>query len=249
MHQAIALCSPGRALRFAAVHDEVGVGASMRAELSEMGARNVLEESISIARSAGVGASVSLLRGASPSKLLLAAAAEHDLLVVGCHSGSRLGGIRLGSTAAQIAHHAERALLVARRTAAGEDFPQSILLATDGSPGSWAAARTATRLSQARRSELRLVHVPDGTQPEHHAEVLKQLTVIEKATGSSPTVVDNPGQVAERIGEAARAAQSSLIVIARRGASGVKSLGAVSKRIVHRAPCSVLVVPAASDAA
>jgi hypothetical protein len=31
-----------------------------------------------------------------------------------------------------------------------------------------------------------LVHVPDGTHPERRREVLKQLAVIEKATGSSP---------------------------------------------------------------
>ncbi len=102
-------------------------------------------------------------------------------------------------------------------TADATHFPQSILLATDGSPGSWAAARIATGLAKAKRSELRLVYVPDGMHPERYREVLKQLTVIEKATGSPPPVVDNPGHVAERIGEAARAAQSSLIVIGRRG--------------------------------
>lgn len=248
VHQAIALCGAGTALRFVAVCHEVGVGLSAQADLSEMHARNVLEESASIARQVGVDASISLLRGAPTSDLLLAEALEHDLLVVGCHGGSRLGGIMLGSTATQIAHRAERPLLVARRTVDGRDsFPRSVLLATDGSPGSWTAARLATRLSQTRDSELRLVYVPDGKHPERYREVLKQLTVIEKATGSPPRVVDNPGHVAERIGEVARAAQSSLIVIGRRGLSGVKALGSVSERVVHRAPSSVLVVPARSD--
>jgi nucleotide-binding universal stress UspA family protein len=208
-----------------------------------MHARNVLEESASIAREAGIEASVSLLRGAPSSDLLLAEASEHDLLVVGCHGGSRLGGIMLGSTASQLAHRAERPLLVARRTVDAKHFPQSILLATDGSPGSWAAAPVAAGLAKAERSELRLVYVPDGMHPERYREVLKQLTVIEKATGSSPAVVDNPGHVAERISEAARASQSSLIVIGRRGVSGLKALGSVSERVMHRAPCSVLVVP------
>jgi nucleotide-binding universal stress UspA family protein len=243
VRQAIALCGPGTALRFVAVTHEVGVGMSRQADLSEMHARNVLEESTSIARQAGIEASVSLLRGAPSSDLLLAAAAEHDLLVVGCHGGSRLGGIVLGSTASQLAHRAECPLLVARRTADADHFPQSILLATDGSPGSWAAARIATGLAKAERSELRLIYVPDGMHPERYREVLKQLTVIEKATGSTPAVVDNPGHVAERIGEAARAGQSSLVVIGRRGVSGLKALGSVSERVVHRAPCSVLLVP------
>lgn len=241
--QAIALCGPGAALRFAAVTNDVGVGLSAQADLSEMHARNVLEESTSIAREAGIKSSVSVLRGASPSDLLLAETPKHDLLVVGCHGGSRLGGIMLGSTASQLAHRVECPLLVARRTADADHFPQSVLLATDGSPGSWAAARIATGLAQAERSELRLVYVPDGMHPERYREVLKQLTVIEKATGSPPAVVDNPGHVAERIGEAARAAQSSLVVIGRRGVGGLKALGSVSERVVHRAPCSVLVVP------
>jgi nucleotide-binding universal stress UspA family protein len=117
------------------------------------------------------------------------------------------------------------------------------LLATDGSPGSWAAARIATALAQAERCELRLVYVPDGMHPKRNREVLKQLTMIEKATGSPPAVVDTPGHVAERIGEAARAGQASLVVIGRRGVSGLRALGSVSERVVHRAPCSVLVVP------
>ncbi|MGE5407272.1 MAG: universal stress protein [Syntrophothermus sp.] len=32
--------------------------------------------------------------------------------------------------------------------------------------------------------------------------------------------------------------------IGRRGVSGIKALGSVSERVVHRAPCSVLVMPA-----
>lgn len=244
MHQAIALCGPDTALRFLAVSHEVGFGMTRQADLSEMRARNALEESLSLARQAGVKASISLLRGAPSSDLLLAEAAEHDLLVVGCHAGSRLGGFMVGSTATQIAHRAEFPLLVARRTAdARDDFPQGVLLATDGSPGSWAAARIATDLSQTHSSELRLVYVPDGIHPERYREVLKQLTMIEKATDSSPAVADDPGDVAKRIGEVARAARSSLIVIGRRGVSGVKALGSVSERVVHDAPCSVLVVP------
>jgi hypothetical protein len=41
----------------------------------------------------------------------------------------------LGSTASQLAHRAECPLLVARRTVDANHFPQSILLATDGSAG------------------------------------------------------------------------------------------------------------------
>lgn len=245
VRQAAALCG---SLRLVAVSHEVRFGKHAQVDLSEHRAREALDDAVHAARRLGVRASTELLRGAPTSDLLLADAAKHDLLVVGCHGGSRAGGIMLGSTATQVAHRTERPALIARRTADGRDFPQTVLLATDGSPGSWAAARVATRISRSRGSELRLVHVPDGMHPERYREVLKQLTEIEKATGSTPAVVDNPGHVAERIGAAARAAQSSLIVIGRRGVGGVKALGSVSERVVHRAPCSVLAVPAGSYA-
>lgn len=245
VHQATALCG---SLRLVAVCHELRSGKHAQVDLSERRAREALDEAAYTARQAGVEVSTELLHGAPTSDLLLDEAAEHDLLVVGCHGGSRAGGIMLGSTATQVAHRTEQPLLIARRTADGKDFPQTVLLATDGSPGSWAAARIATRISQSKNSELRLVHVPDGMHPERYREVLKQLTVIEKATGSAPAVVDSQGHVAERIGEAARAAQSSLIVIGRRGVGGIKALGSVSERVVHRAPCSVLAVPAGSDA-
>lgn len=245
--QAIALGEPGAGLTFIAVHQERGVGLVAQAALSEQRARAALEEAVSLCRKTDIRPRESLLSGAPVSDVLLAEAEAHDLLVLGCHGGSRLGGIMLGSMATLIAHRAVRPVLVARRTVDGVDFPQSVLLATDGSPGSWAAARIATRIARAPRSELRLVYVPDGTHPERYRQVLKQLTVIEEATGFSPRVVDKPGQVADRIGEAARAGQSSLIVIGRRGLSGIRALDSVSERVVHRAPCSVLVVPAEAD--
>lgn len=247
VRQAIALCGSGAALHLLAVSHELRSGRWAEVDLSERRGREALEEAAYAARRAGVEVSGELLRGAPTSDLLLAEAAEHDLLVVGCHNGSRVAGILLGSTATQLAHRTERPLLIARHAAAGGDFPRGILLASDGSPGSWAAARMATRISRARGSELRLVHVPDGMHPERYREVLKQLTVIEKASGSSPRVVDAPGHVAKRIAQAARAAQSSLIVIGRRGTSGLHSLGSVSEQVVHRAPCSVLAVPAGRD--
>jgi len=247
VRQAIALCGPGTKLSFLAISHTVGVGLSAQADLSEPRARDALRDASWLAQKAGVHASTDLRAGAPPSDLLLSAREGHDLLVLGCHGGSRAGGIMLGSTATQIAHRTEGALLVARRTVDDGDFPRSLLLATDGSSGSWAATRTATRVAQACLSELRVVHVPDGTHPERYREVLRQIAVIEKLTGVIPLVIDTPGHPAERISEAARVGQSSLIVIGRRGLRGVKALGSVSERIMHRAPCSVLIVPAGDD--
>jgi nucleotide-binding universal stress UspA family protein len=247
VRQAIALCEPGASLSFIAVRQQRGRAFVAQAGPSEQQARNALEEAATLARQAGIDASTELRAGARISDVLLEEAEKHDLLVIGGYGGKRIGGIMLGNTATRIAHRSARPLLVARRTADGVDFPQCVLLATDGSAGSWLAARIAVRIASARRSELRVARVPVGVHPERDHEVASQLAMIERATGIAPEVSETPGQPAERIAEAARAHLSSLIVIGRRGLKGIRALGSVSERVVHRAPCSVLVVPPGPD--
>jgi nucleotide-binding universal stress UspA family protein len=231
-------------LGFVAISHTVGVGLSAQADLSEQRARAALDDAAWYARQAGIDASTELRHGARAGEQLLTQSAEHDLLAIGCHGGSRLGGMMLGSTATQIAHQAQVPLLIARRGSGDEDFPREILLASDGSPGSWAAARAATRIARAQGSVLRVLFVPDG-HPERYRELFKQITAIERLTGSTPAFDDLPGEPAARIVEAARSGRSSLIVIGKRGVRGIRALGSVSERVVHRAPCSVLVLPPA----
>jgi nucleotide-binding universal stress UspA family protein len=64
-----------------------------------------------------------------------------------------------------------------------------------------------------------------------------------------PVVADADGHVAQRIYEVARETESSLIALGHRGVVGIKALGSVSERVVHRAACSVLVVPPGGDEA
>jgi nucleotide-binding universal stress UspA family protein len=244
VRQAIALGGPSAELGFVAISHQAGVGLSAQADLGEQRARLALEEAAWHARQAGIDASTELRHGARASEQLLTQSADHDLLAIGSHGGSRLGGMMLGSTATQIAHQTQVPLLIARRGAGEDDFPREILLASDGSPGSWAAARTATRLALARGSELRILFVPDG-HPERYRELFKQVTAIERLTGVAPAFADLPGDPAARIVETARSRRSSLIVVGKRGLRGIKALGSVSERVVHRAPCSVLVVPPA----
>jgi len=176
---------------------------------------------------------------------LLAESAGGDLLAIDCHGGSRPAGTMLDGTATQVAHRATVPLLIARRSRDAEgDFPRAVLLASDGSPGSWAAARLAARIARARGSSLQVVYVPDG-HPERYRELFKQVSEIESLTGSMPAFLDAPGDPARRIAETARAEGSSLVVIGRRGRDGPRSLGSVSERVAQRAPCSVLIVPAA----
>jgi nucleotide-binding universal stress UspA family protein len=244
VRQVIALCGPETVLDFFAVTHSAGVGLSTQADLSELRAQAALDDAAWHAKRAGVTAVTSLRKGARVSDMLLAEGQEHDLLAIGCHGNTRLGGMMLGSTSTQIAHRADGPLLIARHSSDGEEFPRVILVASDGSPGSWGAVRTASRLAGARGSELRVVYVPDG-HPERYRALFKQLAAIERDIGSVPAFTDVPGDPARRIVEAAEESEASLIVVGKRGLRGIRGLGSVSERIVHRARCSVLMTPPA----
>lgn len=243
--QAVALAGPDAALTFIAVSYTTGSGLGETAALGEPRARKALEQSARLAERAGVMASSELRKARSTSETLLAEAERHELLVLGSRGGSRAGGIFLGSTATRAAHETPTALLVARKSdARWREFPARILLASDGSPGSWAAARATARIARARGSRVEVLYVPNEVAPERRRTVSEQAVAIQELTGVEPTVADGLGHVAERITDVARGERSSLIALGHRGVRGVKALGSVSERVVHRAPCSVLVVPA-----
>jgi len=93
VHQAIALCGSAAPLRLVAISHELSSGRHAQVDLSERRALEALGEAAEAARRAGVEASTELLHGAPTSDLLLAEAAEHDLLVVTEESGRVLGGL------------------------------------------------------------------------------------------------------------------------------------------------------------
>ncbi len=242
--QAVALAMRGGALMFVAVFYGTGTGLAGTAGLSEKRARKALDESAELARRAGVVASTKLRKGRSPNEVLLAESKRHELMILGSHGGSRAAGIMLGSTATRAAHNTSRALLVARRPVGKwRNFPMSILVASDGSPGSWAAAKAAGGIAQARGSRVAILYVPNEAPPERREAVSEQAIAIQELAGVKPTLADANGHVAERIVDVARSERCSLIAIGRRGLTGVRALGSVSERVVHQARCSVLVVP------
>lgn len=242
--QAVALATPGSALTFVAVFYATGTGLAETAGLSERRARKALDESAGLAQRAGVAVSTKLRKGRSPNQILLAESKRHELMVLGSHGGSRAGGILLGSTATRAAHEASGALVVARRPVGRwRDFPTAILVATDGSPGSWAAASAAARIARARGSRIVVLYVPSEPAHEQREAVSEQAAAIQELTGAKPTLTDGGGHIAERIVDVARSERCSLIAIGRRGLTGIRALGSVSERVVHQARCSVLVVP------
>lgn len=242
-HQAVALSGFDGRIRFVAAHHTEGIGLNEFSTLARERAADALDQAERLAETRGVRASCGLISSPSPYSVLRDEADRHDLLVIGSHGGSRAGGIMLGSLVTQLAHRCERALLIARRVVDHGHFPESVLFATDGSPASWTAARVVSRLAALRDTEIHLVHVPDGGGERAAGQVHEQLLLITGASGRPCGLYEKPGAVPERICQAARASQASLVVLGRRGLSGVRALGSVSERVAHRAPCSVLLLP------
>jgi len=236
--QAIALAAPEAELHFLAVYTTVRLPTHSKEEHQES-----LQEAAQLAREAGISASTELLSGRYAHDVLLEASEHHDLLVLGSHNRSRTFSITLGSTAGKAAHKTHRPLLVAREPPLPGPFPRSILLASDGSPGSWAPARTAAKVAAAFSSIIEVVHALDGTHPERHRVLEAQIAEIGEVTGEDPWLTEPAGHPTQGIIETAQAKGCAMVVCGRRGLHGLRALGSVSERIVHAAPCSVLLIP------
>jgi nucleotide-binding universal stress UspA family protein len=240
--QAITLAGTGADLQFTAVYTSFELGPDYHKDTLQAS----LEEAARLAGEAGVSASYEMREARYAIDVLLPESKEHDLMVLGSHGNSRTSGIFFGSTATEAARGAERPLMIARHPPRDEPFPSAILVASDGSRGSWEPVRAAARLAAAFDADVDLVHVADG---KHGEEMVleEQLAEIAETTGRDPGSTATEGHATKAIVEAAKEKGASLIVAGRRGRRGLKALGSVSERIVGGAECSVLLIPVGKD--
>ncbi len=215
VHQALALCPAGGLVRFVAVTDVRGIGANRMASVGEHRAAQALAAAQALSRDRGVVAETELVHDQDvPGALLARAGDGFDLLAIGSHHESLLGGIATGSTATALAHRANGMLLVARAPGT-TPFPQRILVAV--TPGA---------------DEAALTELADELAHGHSGEV----DVLR--TGDADEVMAAAGQ-----------RSVSLVVVGRQSADGPHALGSASERILHGAPCSVLVAPVVANTA
>jgi nucleotide-binding universal stress UspA family protein len=139
----------------------------------------------------------------------------------------------------------------------------TILLATDGSPSAEGATDEAVRLARATGWPLHVVVVwrtppvvgygytpispvhelSDAEKEAAHA-VADRVAVRSRAGGAETSVDVREGDAADEICAAAAEIDCEVIVIGSHGWGGFRRavLGSVSNRVVHEAPCGVLVV-------
>lgn len=239
-----AVLAGGGSLELVSVTWTTGAGPTRMTVLSDTRARRALEAATGLAAEQGTPVSAELVHAADEAGTMRRLAAGHDLIAVGARSGSRAGGIVLGSVASRMVHEPDAPVLIARRPPEGATFPDPILLATDGSASSARAATLTARVAGRLGAAVLVLRVGTATGVEELRQVARQIGEIVDATGREPVVVERGGDPLDTIVEVARSERASLIVVGSRGRSGVKALASISERVAHEAPCSVLVARA-----
>lgn len=224
----------------------LGGGAGEWVAMEEQRAGEALTQASKTLLQAGVQSVAHLVHG-SPSVQLVAAAEEldADLVIVGSHGRGPLGRLALGSVADGVLHRARVNVLVARRPPPAT----RILAAIDGSTRSRRAAAYAGLVRRFWRTRLELLHVlPPPTfhnlAPADFERVRKHVP-LEATPDEVPIELEiRCGPVAATVLEVAKAEDVDLVVVGSRGLGAVRGvfMGSVSRRIVHEATASVLVV-------
>ncbi len=210
---------------------------------------------------AGVTARAVAIPDGSPARALHRAAKRHDsnVVVVGSHQRGPIGRVLAGDVTLGTLHGALCPVVVAPRGYAerAKDL-ETIGVGYDGSPEAHAAARLACDLAVAAGARLRVISVlepptPGGgtlTYDQDWAEnaeairedVQRQLDALLAELGDIASGEVVIGEPANELAYAAN--EFDLLVTGARGYGPLRRvmLGSTSSKLVHRAPCPVLVL-------
>ena len=243
VEQAAVLAGPQGHMTLLAVTAEGGSGAHHSAAISPRRAERILERAIRIADRAEVACRTILDPAGPPSQVILERAAEHDLLALGAPWASWLGGALLDGVAEAVLGSFSTPALAARAVPNALDFARHILVASDGLDGSDELVDLAARLAQACGGRLTLVHVAGAESRARPHRIESQGEKLRRALGDRAELRVEVGAADEAITHVASEGGCSLVVTCSRRLRGLGSLGSVSRRVVHKAPCSVLLMP------
>lgn len=133
-----------------------------RAEELDRHALEALEHARAKARRAADVTSVEVAGPPATCLVETAVTENAGAVVVGTHGRGRVAGIALGSVATRVLHRAPCSVLVARRAAAGDWAPRTIVAGVDGSAEAEAALAAARGLESRFGAALRVLTVEHG---------------------------------------------------------------------------------------
>ena len=240
---AASLAAAGGHLTLLAVTAVSGAGVHATAAISPGRADLVLRDAKRIADGAGVRSSTVVDPGGPPSETILARASEHDLLAIGAPVTSWLGGMLIGSMAATSLSRFTTPILFARGSLTGSLRGRQILVASDAEEGSDHIVDVAGRLGQSQGARVTLVNAPGAESKSKPRAISAQARALRLAVPDAGEPYIEPGRASDVILEAAEQTEAALVVMGSRRLTGLHAFGSVSRRVVHDAPCSVLVIP------
>jgi nucleotide-binding universal stress UspA family protein len=232
-------------LSIAVYNPEYSTLAPNLGEEAEKRAREALKSFIA---AAGEGADAATREAGDPYQGVLEGAKEYnaDVIVIGRRGRRGLARMMVGDATAKVIGHADCSVLVVPRAA--RLWEKRILLATDGSPHSEAAAGTVGHLAKWYGLPVTVVSVVTSSHSiarrqeaeqavSTNVERLKELGV--EAEGK---VVE--GRPDEAIVKVAEDVGADLIVMGSLGRTGLIKvlLGSITERVIGQAACPVLVV-------
>jgi nucleotide-binding universal stress UspA family protein len=216
--------------------------------LQEEAAKRAHEALASFNEATGGTAETATREAADPAQGIVAAADElgADLIVMGRRGKRGLARVMVGEATARVVGHASCPVLVAPRPA--HLWEKHILLATDGSPYSEAAAGVAGLLAKQAGLPVSVVSVVTSSHSEERRKLAEQAVSAKverlKSLGLQVEGRVVEGRPDEAIVKAAEAAGADLIVMGSHGRTGLKKilLGSVAERVIGHATCPVLIV-------
>lgn len=192
---------------------------------------------------------------------------EPDLVVVGSHGHSSLGGrLILGSVSQRVLYESPCSVRVARGTIKKEDSPLRIIVGADGSPDSEATINEVAARAWPKGCEVRVVAVldtvisitPDASQPSvvkwveadddagwgWVRQAFESWTEKLRTTGLTASTILRKGNPKHVLVEEAEEWGADSVFVGAKGMRGVERflMGSVSSAVAARAHCSVEVV-------
>ncbi len=242
VEQASILAGPNGQLTLLAVTALTGGGVYRYAAIAPARAKLILERAARIADAAHVPCTEVIDPQHPPSDVILERATEQDLLTLGAPE-SRLGGMLSDCAAVDELKEFATPLLLARPTSPGSRFPERILVASDALGESDELVELVGRLARAHGAGVVLLHVSGaGSRADSH-RVEQQSHRLDLATDGSCVLRVEAGAAQEIIVQTAERVGASLVMMGSRRRRGLRAIGSVSARVVHDAPCSVLLIP------
>lgn len=223
------------------------VGTHAMRAVEETAAQGRLDKVMAQAKAAGVACEGMVRHGEEPYEEIVDAAEEieADLIVMGRRGQRGLARMMVGDATAKVVGYAPCPVLIVPRGA--KMWQGRIVLATDGSAHSEAAAASA--LSIAERCKLPLT-VVSATVSSHNdarkaearqaADKVAELAKRRGVAGEALVVEGRPDDV---VVSTAASKSADLIVVGSHGRTGLAKilLGSISERIIGAATCPVLV--------